>query len=82
LACGDGACKLTSGLLESEDNIYKVSGSATSQNNLDFTLTGANERSWIITGSLADPHTAAGDPAEAKRTEADAKVPLPQVNHK
>jgi hypothetical protein len=82
LAFADGACNLTGGLLESEDNIYKVSGTAISQNNLDFTLTGANERSWIITGSLADPHTAAGVPAEVKRTEADAKVPLPQVNHR
>jgi AsmA protein len=82
LAFADGACKLTGGLLESEDNTYKVSGTATSRSNLDFTLTGANDRSWIITGSLADPHTAAGVPAEVKRTEADAKVPLPQVNQK
>jgi hypothetical protein len=82
LAFADGAWSLTGGLLESQDSVYKVSGTATSRNKLDFILTGADDRSWNITGSLADPHTAASVPTEVKRTEADAKVPLPQVNHK
>jgi hypothetical protein len=82
LTFADGTCKLTDGLLESQDNVYKVSGTATSRNNLDFIFSGADDRSWVITGSLADPHTAPSHPAEAKRSEADAKVPLPQVSHK
>jgi hypothetical protein len=82
LAFADGAWSLTGGMLESKDRVYKVSGTATSRNKLDFILTGADDRSWNVTGSLADPHTAASVPTEVKRTEADAKVPLPQVNHK
>lgn len=72
-----GAWELSAGRLESRDGIYRVSGTASPGSGLDFALTRGDERSWTLTGTLAEPHVAPVDRTETKRTEADAKAVKP-----
>jgi hypothetical protein len=51
-----GDWELSEGKLESLDGLYQVKGSASSAHGLDVLLRRGDEQSWLITGSLADPH--------------------------
>jgi hypothetical protein len=72
-----GAWELSAGRLESRDGIYQVSGTASPGGGFDFVLTRGDEQSWTLTGTLAKPHVAPVDRAEAKRTDADANSVKP-----
>ena len=76
-----GEWRLPDAILKSQGDRYKVSGTATSTKNLDFVLNNDDDRSWSITGSLAEPHIARSgiSTPEVKRTEADVKAPAAQV---
>jgi hypothetical protein len=72
-----GAWELSAGRLESRDGIYQVSGAASPSSEFDFVLTRADEQSWTVTGTMAEPHVAPVDRGEAHRTEANAKAVKP-----
>jgi uncharacterized protein involved in outer membrane biogenesis len=77
----EGEWKLSDATLESHDGTYQVSGRASSGKHFDFTLTGSDEQSWAVTGTVADPHVTPVVQSEAKRTEVDVKLPK-QLEHK
>jgi hypothetical protein len=66
-----GAWELSAGRLESRDGIYRVSGTASPASGFDLVLTRGDEQSWILTGTLAEPHLALR--TESSRAEADVK---------
>ncbi len=76
-----GQWRLSDATLESQAGTYKVHGAAASTHDLNFTLENDSERSWSITGSLAEPRIAqTGTSApEVKRTDADVKAPPSQI---
>ena len=65
----NGAWKLSRGRLESHDGIYRVSGTASASNGIDFVLTRGDEQAWNVTGTLAEPEAALVD-----RTEISAEA--------
>jgi len=72
-----GAWELSTGRLESHDGVYQVRGIASASKDFDLVLTRGDEKSWSLTGTLANPHIMPVDQAEAKRAEADAKTDKP-----
>ncbi len=72
-----GAWELSAGRLESHDGVYQVRGIASPGKGLDFVLTRGDEKSWSLTGTLAEPHVTPVDRTEAKRAEVDAKTDKP-----
>jgi hypothetical protein len=77
-----GAWELSAGRLESRDGAYQVRGTASPGGGFDFVLTGGDEQSWTLTGTLAKPHVAPvghgeANRTEAKRTEAGAEIVKP-----
>jgi hypothetical protein len=72
-----GAWNLSRGRLESRGGLYQVSGTVSPDNGFDFGLTGSDDQSWTLTGTLAEPHVAQGDRTEAKRVEGDQKTVKP-----
>lgn len=70
-----GVWELSSGRLESHDGIYQASGAASASTGVDFVLTRGDDQSWMLTGTLAEPHVAAGSRTVAKRTDARAVKP-------
>jgi hypothetical protein len=77
----DGEWRLFAATLESQDEIYKVTGTVTAESNFDFVLTSNSDKtkdqSWTITGTLAEPRVAFLDQALAGHAEADATVQKP-----
>jgi len=71
-----GNWKISAGRLESRDGIYRVSGTATPEG-LDFELTRADEQSWTVTGTLADPQVDPVGQTQAKSTAAVTKSVKP-----
>jgi AsmA protein len=63
----EGAWRLSSGKLESNDGDYHVNGTASAGGSFDFLLTSADEQAWTITGTLAEPHVAPVEQVEAKQ---------------
>ena len=63
----EGAWRLSSGKLESNDGDYQVNGTASAGGTFDFLLTSEDEQAWTITGTLAEPHVASVDQVEAKQ---------------
>jgi hypothetical protein len=72
-----GAWELSAGRLESRDGIYQVSGTASPGSGFDFVLTRGDDQSWMLTGTLAEPHVVPGSRTDARRTAADAKTVKP-----
>jgi hypothetical protein len=70
-----GVWELSSGRLESHDGIYQASGTASASGGVDFVLTRGDDQSWMLTGTLAEPHVVAGSRTVAKRTDARAVKP-------
>ncbi len=81
LNLNSGQWRLTDATLESQASTYKVRGVAASTSDLNFSFKNDDERSWSITGSLAEPRIARTGISvpEVKRTEADVKPPTSQV---
>jgi AsmA family len=67
----EGAWRLSSGKLESDDGDYQVNGTASASGTFDFLLTSEDEPAWTITGTLAEPHVAPVGQVEAKRAGID-----------
>lgn len=67
----EGAWRLSSGKLESNDGDYQVNGTASAGGTFDFLLTHEDEPVWTITGTLAEPHVAPVGQVEAKRAGVD-----------
>jgi hypothetical protein len=63
----EGAWRLSSGKLESNDGDYQVNGTASAGGTFDFLLTSEDEQAWTITGTLAEPHVAPAEQVEAKQ---------------
>ncbi len=72
-----GTWELPAGRLESHDGIYQVRGKASSASGFDFLLTRGDEKSWSLTGTLANPRVTPVNRTEAKRADADAKTDKP-----
>ncbi len=64
-----GTWELSAARLESRDGIYQVSGRASAQSGLNFTLLRNDDRSWTLFGTLAKPRL-----ERTSRTQAQATV--------
>jgi hypothetical protein len=60
-----GIWELSSGRLESREGFFQVGGTASVGSGIDFLLTRGQERSWVVTGTLAKPRVAAVSHTEA-----------------
>jgi AsmA protein len=67
----EGAWRLSSGKLQSDDGDYQLNGTASAGGTFDFLLTSEDEPVWAITGTLAEPHVAPVGQVEAKRAGVD-----------
>jgi len=67
----EGAWRLSSGKLESDDGDYQFNGTASAGGAFDFLLTSEDEQAWTITGTLAEPHVAPAGQVEARRAGVD-----------
>ena len=67
-----GVWELSGGRLESRDGMYRVTGTASPAEGLNFNFTRDDEQSWNLTGTLAKPHVARAN-QEISRTDAAAK---------
>jgi hypothetical protein len=76
-----GRWELSDGKLESRDGTYQVRGTAAQNTGFDFVFTRSDERSWTLTGTLANPHVEANggldSHTEAAQTDSDAKAVKP-----
>jgi hypothetical protein len=52
----NGVWELSGGRLESRDGMYRVTGTASPAEGLNFNFTRDDEQSWNLTGTLAKPH--------------------------
>ena len=69
----NGVWELSEARLESRDGIYRVSGTASSAEGLDFVFTRDDEQSWTLTGTLSKPHVTPSN-QEISRSEANTKT--------
>jgi hypothetical protein len=53
-----GAWELSSGRLESRAGLYRINGTASPSNGMDFTLTNGSGQSWTLNGTLVKPRIA------------------------
>ncbi len=67
-----GVWLISGGRLESRDGMYRVSGTVSPGEGLDFNFTRDDEQSWNLTGTLTKPRVARAN-QEIGRTNATAK---------
>jgi hypothetical protein len=71
-----GRWELSEGKLESRDGTYQIRGTAAPITGFDFVLTRGDERSWTLTGTLAqprvEPNAGSNNHAEAAQSDSDA----------
>jgi AsmA family/AsmA-like C-terminal region len=70
-----GSWGLSDGRLESRDGFYRVSGTASPGNALDFIFTRSDDRTWKLTGPLAKPRVSQVPTAEMSREDASSQTP-------
>lgn len=71
-----GVWDLSGGKLESRDGIYRMDGTASPDNGVDFVLTRGDEQSWTLTGTLSKLHVTPANHPEISRTEANPKAEI------
>jgi len=71
-----GVWQLSGGKLESRDGIYRMDGTASPDNGVDFVLTRGDQQSWILTGTLSKLHVAPANHPEISRAEANTKTDI------
>ena len=68
-----GVWEVSGGKMESHDGIYRIDGTASPHNGVDFVLVRGDEQSWNLTGTLSKLHVAPANHPEISRTEGSTK---------